>query len=332
MASALRFACSGYVKSEKEGAMKRYCEPVDGMVAIGMLATLAGGYFLFMASNGVLRAGSSTADMSFTTTAGPTTAMEWIEPVLGEAIVENELLTVAAESDLAAAVKKLNLVTLAAPYVDATSERVADTVGALAQMIDGEHTARVQYVLGRSLVNATSRGVRAGLVSGVEYDTAFNRRMIETAEATGDRLRARFAEIREPLIGQVIIAFTQDLDRVHGQIQQRIGTAVARVTSVQQRYSEIKGKAQERLALLTVAATNAALMPQRVESSSTAPAPSAMSVSFSAERSWPDVPIGVLILASIGLMGLFCAGLFLPEAEPESPLLEEAKPAYRKTA
>ena len=311
--------------------MKRYCEPVDGMVAIGMLATLAGGYFLFMASNGVLRAGSSTADMSFTTTAGPTTAMEWIEPVLGEAIVENELLTVAAESDLADAVKKLNLVTLAAPYVDATSERVADTVRALAQMIDGEHTARVQYVLGRSLVNATSRGVRAGLVSGVEYDTAFNRRMIETAEATGDRLRARFAEIREPLFGQVIIAFTQDLDRVHGQIQQRIGTAVARVTSVQQRYSEIKGEAQERLALLTVAAINAR-MSERVEPPGLAPGPSPMSVSFSAERSWPDVPIGVLILASIGLIGLFCAGLFLPEAEPESPLLEEAKPAYRKTA
>jgi hypothetical protein len=311
--------------------MKQYCEPVDGIVAIGMLATLLGGYVLFMATNGVLQAGSPETAAIFTTATGPTTPMEWIEPVLGEAIVENELLVRTAASDLTAAVKNLNLVTLAAQHVEATPERLADAVRTLAGMIDADHTARVQYVMGRSIVNATSRGVRAGLVSGETYDSAFNRRMIEAAEATADRLRARYAELREPLFGQLIVAFSQDADRVGGQIQQRIGTAVARVSLMQEGFSEIKGEAQARLGLLTVAAVNAARS-ERGEPPGIASGLSPMPVSSSAERSWPDVPVGVLILASMGLVGVFCAGLFMSEREPGAPLLEKERPAYRKTA
>jgi hypothetical protein len=312
--------------------MKRYCEPIDGMVAIGVVATLLSGYFMFMAANGVLQAGAPmTATMS-TMATGPMAAMQWIEPALGEAVVANGLLELTTASELAAAVKSLNVATLAGQYVEAIPEHIADTMRSVSQMIDGGHQARVQYVLGQSIVSATARGVRTGLVSAVHDDTAFNRRVIQTAAATGDLLGVRFADMRESLLGQMIIAFSQDADQGRSRIQERIGAAVARVTSIQEKASETMGETQAQLGLLTVAAVRGELLSEPFEKADMGGGAPSTPVSFAEERSWPDVPASMLILASIGLIGMFCAGLFMPAAKPEEPVFDEAERAYRKTA
>ena len=307
--------------------MKRYCEPIDGMVAIGMIATLLGGYFLFMAANGVLQGAPMTATMAAMAT-GPTTAMEWVQPALGEAVVDNELLELTTASELVAAVKRLNVATLAGQSVDAAPEHVANTVRTLAEAMDRDHAARVQYVLGRSIQTATSRGVRTGLVSAANDNTAFSRRMIETAAATGDRLGARYAEMREPLLGQLIVAFSEDAVQGQGRIQERMGAAIARVTAIQQKAAEAIGDTQAQLGLLTVAALHGEPIEKVDLGIGIPPRPA----SGAEERSWPDVPASALILASLGLIGLFCAGLFMPAARPEEPVFTEAEHTYRKTA
>lgn len=311
--------------------MKRYCEPIDGMVAIGMVATLLGGYFLFMAANGVLQGAPMIPTTMVGMAIGPTTAMEWLQPAFGEAVVDNELRELTTASELAAAVKRLNVVTLAGQYIGSISGQSGDMVKAGAQAMDADHMARVQYVVGRSIVTATSRGVRTGLVSAANDQTVFNRRVIETAAATGDRLDARYADMREPLLGQLIVASSEDADRDHGRIQERIGAAVARVTAIQENASERIGETQAQLGLLTVAAVRGEPMSEsfeRAERGAGTPRP----VSVAEERSWPDVPARTLILASIGLIGLFGAGLFMPGAKPEEPMHEEAERRYRKTA
>jgi len=311
--------------------MKRYCEPIDGIVAIGMVATVLGGYFLFMAANGVLQGAPMTPTTMAGMATGPTTAMEWLQPAFGEAVVENELRELTTASELAAAVKRLNVVTMAGQYVGSISTQTGDMVKAWAQAMDADHMARVQYVTGRSIVTATSRGVRTGLVSGANDHTVFNRRVIETAAATGDRLDARYADMREPLLGQLIVASSEDADRDHGRIQERIGAAVARVTAIQENASERIGETQAQLGLLTVAAVRGETMSEsfeRAERGAGTPPP----VSVAEQRSWPDVPVRTLILASIGLIGLFGAGLFMPGAKPEEPMHEEAERRYRKTA
>jgi hypothetical protein len=296
-----------------------------------MVATLLGGYFLFMAANGVLQGAPMIPTTMAGMATGPTTAMEWLQPAFGEAVVENELRELTTASELAAAVKRLNVVTMAGQYVGSISAQTGDMVKAWAQAMDADHMARVQYVTGRSIVTATSRGVRTGLVSAANDQTVFNRRVIETAAATGDRLDARYADMREPRLGQLIVASSEDADRDHGRIQERIGAAVARVTAIQENASERIGETQAQLGLLTVAAVRGETMSgsfERAERGAGTPPP----VSDAEQRSWPDVPVRTLILASIGLIGLFGAGLFMPGAKPEEPMHEEAERRYRKTA
>jgi hypothetical protein len=103
------------------------------------------------------------------------------------------------------------------------------------------------------------------------------------------------------------------------------------VTAIQENASERIGETQAQLGLLTVAAVRGETMSgsfERAERGAGTPPP----VSDAEQRSWPDVPVRTLILASIGLIGLFGAGLFMPGAKPEEPMHEEAERRYRKTA
>jgi hypothetical protein len=138
--------------------------------------------------------------------------------------------------------------------------------------------------------------------------------------------------MREPLFGQLIVAFTQDADQGRSRIQERIGAAVARVTSIQEKAAETLGEAQTQLGLLTVAAVRGELMAQPFEKADMAGGIPTPPVAFAEERSWADVPASTRIQATLGLIGLFCTGLFLPGAKPEEPMFEEAERAYRKTA
>ena len=79
--------------------MERRIEAVDMMAAVGVFATIVGGAFLFMATDA-----EWTSKLSDTTTeqmasfGGSTTAMQWVQPALGEALVQNICWTVPRSS------------------------------------------------------------------------------------------------------------------------------------------------------------------------------------------------------------------------------------------
>ena len=50
---------------------------------------------------------------------------------------------------------------------------------------DVDHRARMQYVMGKSVVNQTRRGIFSGILSVEQYGGEFNRNLIRTAELTG---------------------------------------------------------------------------------------------------------------------------------------------------
>ena len=68
--------------------MKRSFDGADLMVSIGFLATIAGCCLFYLASYGIIGqpAGVSAASVQ------PQSAREWVEPILGEAIVSGTLL------------------------------------------------------------------------------------------------------------------------------------------------------------------------------------------------------------------------------------------------
>ncbi|MGH7232121.1 MAG: hypothetical protein ACREJU_12295 [Nitrospiraceae bacterium] len=315
--------------------MKRHLEPVDLFVAIGVFATVIGGYFFFMAAAGTLEAGSvQTAAFGPSTPAvDPMEAMQWVQPALGQAIVHNELLARQAALETTQAVTELNRAMTKEQSLETAPYGHLERIAGHAVGMDADHAARVQYVAGRSIVTSTGRGVRAGVLSPSQVGDIYNRRIIDMTEATINGMEDGYSQMRDPMLGTAIVAAAQRHMEFVDQLQHRLGTAITRVIQVQDRFGEAIGEAQGQLGAVAVASLHAEQIAERFAQLAGADfGPSPGSV-FSAPRAWPDIPIGALIATSATLVGLFVIGLFLPSAKPEAIPQVEAKPLpYRKTA
>ena len=319
--------------------MTRRLEPIDLMVAVGVFATVLGGYFLFMAANGTLEAGQPQLATVEQTTAeiGPMAAMEWVQPALGQALVQNFLLDRTIMADIEAAAKELNRVSLMAQHVQDVASMSMDDLSARMMELDADHAARVQYVLGRSNFDFTQRGVRAGLLSPMLIDGPYNQRMITLAQARAQQMDAAYQESRQPMLGRMIVAVAQaaqETMRFVERIQDSLGRAIVRIASLQEE-SQAKAEGQTQLALLIVASIHTEEVAGRFDSlvkaeTSTQP----VSTVLSEPRTWPEIPTGLLVAGSIGLIGLFW-GLIMRSTRPEElPTMAEvsSEPVYRKTA
>lgn len=321
--------------------MRRQLEPVDLMVAIGLCATLLGGYLLFMATTGAIGAASAevtSAGLTGNVGSRPgdmTTAAEWVQPALGQAIVTDYLLERETSRMTAAASAEFNRATMAGQRVTALPSKQFERIGSHAASVEADHVARVQYVLGRRIVNFTSRGVRAGLLSPMQLYDRYNRRMIRATQFAASRMDDQFLSQREPVKGWAIVAASQDHMQYAGQIQHRIGGAIVRVAQIQQVSGEALAGAQEQLASVALASILSEQIADRfarlaaVDSSV-----GAQPLPLSEPRSWPEIPIGLLLAASLTLVGLFFAGLFMPSTGRETGTMGEAQAgkSYRKTA
>lgn len=321
----------------QEVTMRRRLEPIDLVVAVGVFATVLGGYFLYMATNGVLEA--ATAETSAvarvdSSLIDPMEAMEWVQPALGQAIVDHALLERRAAEEMTRVATRLNRSTLAGYRLQTSPNWVIDRIRSYANAVERDHIARVQYVLGRSIVAFTGRGVRVGVLSPDQLEGDFNRRMIEIAEATGARMEDSYRQMREPMLGWAIVAASRDSFELAGRVQERIGAAVVQVAMAQENLHEAMGRVQEQLASVALASIHTEQIADRFAALAKAEARVAEPVFFSAPQSWPRVSVGVLIGATAILCALFIAGLFMPTYESEIPTMEEALPQakYRKIA
>lgn len=315
--------------------MKRYFEPIDMVVAVGVFATVVGGIFFFMAANGTLEAGApQIASLERSTgQIDPMEAMEWIQPALGRAIVENELVTRQASQQTTQAVTELVRAMTMDRSLNSAPYGYLEPVTTHAEDVDADHAARVQYVAGRSLVTSTARGVRAGVLSPAELDGAFNSLIIAMAEATMNGMEDTYRDTRDPMLGSAIVDAAQRQMASADQIQHRLGTAITRVVEVQNRFSEAIGSAQGQLGAVAVASLHTEQLADRFDLLAKADFAQSPAGGISPPRGWPDIPISVLIGMSAILFGLFVMGLILPGARPESMPETEAKPLpYRKTA
>jgi len=319
--------------------MTRRIEPIDLMVAVGAFATIIGGYFLFMTADGALESVQPQLATVEQTTAeiGPMAAMQWVQPALGQALVQTDLLDRAILEDIEAAAKELNHVTLMAQSLEGgTATSFNGLPAGIDRMTrDADHAARVQYVLGRSIVVFTGRGIRSGVLSPDLIDGPYNQRMIALTESRGNRMESAYEETGQPMLGRAIVTAAQDAVKFDEQLQGRLGEAIVRIASLQEE-NQVKGEAQTQLALLTLASIHTEEMGNRFENLAKAEASlQPGSPVLSEPRTWPDVPSSLLVAGSMGLIGVFFIGLMMPSARPEErPIVREvpSEPVYRKTA
>jgi len=272
-----------------------------------LVATLFGGYLLVTAADGFWQAPIAPTMQATIVASDPSAGMQYLQPVLGQAIVQDLLLDREAGSALSASAMELNRAVSESELMSTTllSPLVLAELHAFGQ--EADHRARMQYVMGKAVVNQTRRGISSGILSADQYAGDFNTNLIRTAELTGQRMHDQFEATRQAAIGRSIVDAIQDEDRMTSAVQERIGRAVVQVTQAQENYAEAKADRQIQLASATVAAMRTDALMDRL----------ALLENMSAERTVvanhrsasADVSRGSLILACVGLIALFVGGL-----------------------
>jgi len=134
--------------------MRRTLEPVDLMVELGDCATVMGGYFLHVAASGTLEA-ATPEPIAIGRTAGIMDAMDWVQPVLGQAIVDDYLLGREASSRTIAAAAEFNRATMIGHRLRSLPLMPFEGIRASAAEAEADHAARVQFVLGEGTTMST---------------------------------------------------------------------------------------------------------------------------------------------------------------------------------
>jgi hypothetical protein len=314
--------------------MKRGLEPIDLVVAVGLFATVFGGYLMFVTTTGAFQ----TADNQIAASGSSPTlvdAIQWVQPALGQAIVDDAVLEWDMTKDLAREVRALNRISMTDQWLRSDPLRFVEHLRAYAAGMEREHTARMQWVMGRAIVTGTARGLRSGAVSPQALDSEFNRRLINQALLLAGRMDEAFRVGHQEHLGSMIMTAAQDYHKAVSGNQERLGQSVVAVTGLQEDYITKREGLQAQLASAAIAAIHGEQIADRfahLAASEFGVRPPAATVTE--PRTWPEVPATVYLAASLALIGLFIGGMMMPMARPsrpmEEPKLEEEK--YRKTA
>ncbi len=231
--------------------MKRILEPVDLMVAAGIVAVIAGASLVFVSTQG--RFQMSTSDEVVNPEAS-----DPVQPALGQTLVAISLLERERSGEITKAVKKLNQVTLTAQQINRSTH---DQMRELAEQADNDRvakTARAEFVKGRSVVNSTTRAMRNGLLPD-EQRADYDRRMIHVAAEAGKKIENEFEQEEESNLGRAIVTETQSRMNAADRNQEELGAAIVQVTLVQDEYRGAFETTQEQLGLLVFVAAQAQL-------------------------------------------------------------------------
>ena len=295
---------------------------LDILVGVGLCAIVFGAMALVVATSGAfLVSGPQTAPFD---EALPSTEAAWLQPALGRAIVERDLLQQRSDQITALATAEWNQAMMAHRTLQAIRGGPLAFVMNQAATVPQEHAARVQAVMGRSIVNFTQRGIRSGALSADLYLSDYNQGMIAATEIRGRRMHDEFASTWQSVLGRWIVDVTREHMRRTADVEEQLGTAIVHMTQARMGLEGEWAANQYQLGSLMAAVDRTAPMDDRaLLGSSDAMRPEA-STSFRLPVI-PDIPAGYLIAAAMLLCGVFFGGLILSAAAREAKALAEAK-------
>jgi len=310
---------------------------VDIVVGVGMCAIIFGALLFFVAANGSYHA-TILQPISIEESAGDQLGMTFLQPTLGQAVVDQARLERRTDQVMAQSASEWNRATLAYDTFQSRSGSPFEIVTRQASMGPVDHMARVQGVLGRAVVNFTQRGIRSGVLSADQYRSGFNANMIRATEERGKRLDHEFASTWQAILGREIVNAIQHHTRQAGMIQERLGTALLHMVQAQ-RWSEGETAAsQGQLGSLVVAATRTEALLDRFNLAAAIESSAEPTTVASTEPvAWPEIPLGYLIAACFTLGVVYLAGLTWTAQRRETKTLTEmrrdaAKWTYRPAA
>jgi len=227
---------------------------------------------------------------------------------------------------VAHAVSEWNRATLAYQEFESLPGGPFGAVMRQAATVPADHMARVQTVMGRAIVNFTGRGIRNGMLSADQYLSDYNAGMIRTTEARGQRLDDNFASTWQVTLGRRIVDAIQTFMKRAGAIQEQLGTAIVHVSQAQTGSEEVRAAQQGQLASLVVAAIRTEALADRLTLLAAIESfPEDNAAAFTEPASWPEIPMGYLIVAGFMLAAVFFGGLSISARRRETKALDEMK-------
>lgn len=298
---------------------------LDIIVGIGMCAIVVGAVLFFVATTGTVLVTTPQA-ASIDQFPGSSSAMVYLQPALGQAIVERALLQRQTDHITAAALSEWNQALQAHRGLQAFQDNPFGIVMQRAAVIPVDHAARVQAVMGRSIVNFTRRGILNGALSADQYLSDFNRNMIGLTESMGQRLDGEFAATWQPLLGRWIVEAGREYAGLAAGVQGQLGLAIVHRAQATTLLEDAWAANQYQLGSLLAAIDRSGVMPDRQVMLAQAQATDkGLSVASTGSVAWSEIPIGYLIVAAVALCSLFWGGLTLSAAGREAKALAEAK-------
>lgn len=317
--------------------MERHYDVNDLAVAIGLAATVFSGYLLMTAANGTFRAVPSHPDAPLQPTS-ILASMVWLQPALGQAILDESLLERDGPRAMTESATKLSRALATQHRFDTSPLTLSQIVEDKAARMRIDHKGRVQTVMGRAIVNFSQRGWRNGMVPPGFEPSEFNTRMIQATETMGQRLDGEFSSAWQPTLGRTIVDTSQELTALAAQIQERTGRAIMQVTQAQMQYEDAQAANQYQLAGVLTAIRNTQQLAEPFKQPAISDERTGDRMArFVEPRSWPEIPVGYSIAASAALLGIFGGGLALRSAlmkeETAADMKVEAlQRVYRKIA
>ena len=298
---------------------------VDIIVGVGVCAIVFGALLMFVATTGTFLVGIPSAAMAEGSLA--TTESAWLQSALGQAIVERALLQIQTDRITASATSEWRQALQSHRSLHTVIDSPFAMVISRAKDIPREHEARVQTVMGRSIVNFTQRGIRSGVFSADLYLSDFNQRMIGATEQRGKRMHEGFASTWQSLLGKGIVDASQEhLQRVE-VVQEQLGSAILHVAQARMLLDEAWSSNQYQLGSLMAALDRTGGMSE----AGPRPVPTVagqeveVATSSAGMPGIPDIPMGYLMAAALALFSIFFGGLMLSAATREAKAVTEAR-------
>jgi hypothetical protein len=281
----------------------------DVIVGVGLSAIIFGAVLFFVATAGIfVPQPMATAEAM----ADDLTGHVWLQPALGQAIVERLVLDYRLGQAQAEARSQWHHAMLSYHHAQAQAEDPLGPVVRMAATGPVEHDARVQGVMGHAVVNFTRRGIRSGMLAADRLESPYNQDMIRKAEAQGARLSDAFDAGWQPALGRAIVDTVQRHSQRAAGVQERLGAAIARMTHVDAISVNSREANQEQLAALVLASDRATALSERMQLLAAieslpdieAPVPTRA-------VAWPEIPVSFLIVSVVGLGTIFLTGMLL---------------------
>jgi hypothetical protein len=201
--------------------MDRTLRIMDLVALIGIVSTIGGIVLCLFLLFLPVTIGATVPDTAAGGSVDLQVSMRWIQPILGRAIVEDTLIKQQNGGLIGDAIKVSNQASTAAQRLNGGNQHAEASVYTRAMEVD--HAARVQWVMGRVIVELTRHRVRTGMLTADRLADEENQRIVNIAQQARKKLDDVFRTERQARLGQAIVTETLNQARTAEQSPERVG-------------------------------------------------------------------------------------------------------------